>query len=257
MSRAKKPVTRLFAEVLEGVVSLSPAQRHHLLALRVESGDRVWILGAVSRVLAEVRTLGKTTMVVQYLDVLPLPGSPLELHLVQSLPKADKMVEIIQSCTELGLSRLIPVVSERSVSVPDPGALEKKQQRWHAVAESAAIQSQQWRCPHIDFPQKLSEWEPDVPYDLRLVCWEEAAVTETMHRFFTGSTGLSPGRPMRIVVVIGSEGGLSVGEVDRLRALGFSAVSFGETILRVEHAGFFAFAQIRYAVGGDGCSRVS
>ena len=184
----------------------------------------------------------------------PLPTPAWEIHLVQSLPKGDKIGDIIQSCTELGVSRITPVISERSISLPDAGSAVRKQERWQTIAESAATQSRQLRCPVVDPIVSLASWQLPGAYDAAWVCWEE---TEVVLSLRAALEGLRPqragcetaGTPFRVLILIGPESGLSEGEVAVLKSKGLSPVSLGQTILRVEHAGFYACAQIRYGVG--------
>ena len=184
----------------------------------------------------------------------PLPVPPVEIHLVQSLPKGDKIGDIIQSCTELGVSRITPVISERSVSWPDAGSAARKQERWQAIAESAATQSRQWRCPPVDAIVRLSDWRLDGDYDVTLVCWEEADLKASLKSLLIACTPQMVSRfesnqTLRVLIVIGPESGLSENEVAVLKDKGLTPVSLGQTILRVEHAGFYACAQIRYEMG--------
>lgn len=181
----------------------------------------------------------------------PLSVPLLDIHLVQSLPKGDKIGEIIQSCTELGVSRITPVISERSISIPDAGSAARKQERWQTIAESAATQSRQRRCPPVDAIVPLNDWQPDGDYDVKLVCWEEADLKASLKSILTGfapqiDAMAKSKQTLRVLILIGPESGLAESEVVVLQKKGLTPVSLGETILRVEHAGFCACAQIRY-----------
>lgn len=250
----KKPQTRLFLnEWSGGEISLTDFQRQHLKVLRVSPGQIVLVLTPHEEIYLEVSGISKKlkgTVVSRN----PLPVPALEIHLVQSLPKGDKIGDIIQSCTELGVSRITPVISERSISWPDAGSAARKQERWQTIAESAATQSRQLRCPPVASIVSLSSWQLVGAYDAAWVCWEETDVSLSLR---TALEGLRPqwesreagGTPFRVLILIGPESGLSEGEVAVLKSKGLTPVSLGQTILRVEHAGFYACAQIRYGVG--------
>jgi 16S rRNA (uracil1498-N3)-methyltransferase len=249
----KKPQTRLFLNDWSGgEIALTDFQRQHLKVLRVSPGQIVLILTPQEEIYLEVSGISKKlkgTVVSRN----PLPVPLLDIHLVQSLPKGDKIGEIIQSCTELGVSRITPVISERSISVPDAGSAARKQERWQTIAESAATQSRQLRCPPVDAIVPLSEWQLDSEYDVALVCWEDADVSMSLKSVLTGfapqiASRSSSNQTLRMLILIGPESGLSEGEVAILKGKGLIPVSLGETILRVEHAGFCACAQSRYQV---------
>ncbi len=249
----KKPQTRLFlTEWVGGDIILTDFQRQHLKVLRVSPGQTLVILTPLEEICVEVVAISKK-LKAKVLSRSPLPVPLLSIHLVQSLPKGDKIGDIIQSCTELGVSRITPVISARSVSSPDAGSAARKQERWQTIAESAATQSRQMRCPPVDAIVSLEDWQPDGDYDLKLVCWEETDVSVSLKSVLTGfvsplAAHAQAGTSFRVVIVIGPESGLSDTEVAILKAKGLIPVSLGETILRVEHAGFYACAQIRYQV---------
>ena len=69
--------------------------------------------------------------------------------LYQALPKGDKMDFIVQKCTELGISRIVPMISARCVSRPDEKSLKKKCERWQKIALQAAMQSRRGIIPEV------------------------------------------------------------------------------------------------------------
>ena len=250
----KKPQTRLFCEAWTGGdVLLTDFQRQHLKVLRVSPGQIVTVLTPQEEICLEVTAISKKLKGTVF-SRAPLPTPAWEIHLVQSLPKGDKIGDVIQSCTELGVSRITPVISERSISWPDAGSAVRKQERWQTIAESAATQSRQLRCPTVGAIVSLGSWQFSGDYDAAWVCWEE---TDTALSLRAALEGLRPqresreavGAPFRVLILIGPESGLSEGEVAVLKSKGLTPVSLGQTILRVEHAGFYACAQIRYGVG--------
>jgi 16S rRNA (uracil1498-N3)-methyltransferase len=249
----KKPQTRIFLnEWKGGDVVLTDFQRQHLKVLRVSPGQTLVVLTPLEEIYIEVVSISKK-LKAKVLTRAPLPVPALSIHLVQSLPKGDKIGDIIQSCTELGVSRVTPVISERSVSLPDAGSSARKRERWQAIAESAATQSRQLICPPVDPIMHLCDWSPVGDYDLKLVCWEEVDVSASLKSVLTAcgsqiTAHAAANTTLRVLVLIGPESGLSDAEVAVLREQGLTPVSLGNTILRVEHAGFYACAQIRYQI---------
>jgi 16S rRNA (uracil1498-N3)-methyltransferase len=177
--------------------------------------------------------------------VAPLSESPLTLTLVQGLPKADKMDGIIRMATELGVSSIVPVLTERTVVRAVAGREAVRLDRWRRVAREAAKQSGRATVPHVEAMRPLRAWlDGRDPAGLLVCLWEEerARLSERL-----------PGGPVaEVTVVVGPEGGLARSEVEWLRAAGAMVAGLGPRILRTETAGPVAVAllQARY---GDLC----
>ncbi len=170
--------------------------------------------------------------------------SPLHLTLVQGLPKGDKFEAIVRMATELGVSRVVPLVSERAVARhggPDAPRLR----RWHRVAREAAKQCGRATIPDVDSPLSLEAWlaEPRAP-GLLLCLWEGEALPL--------AAALPPTAPSRAVVVVGPEGGLAESEVEAIRAVGAVVAGLGARILRTETAGPVALSLLQFRYGDLG-----
>jgi 16S rRNA (uracil1498-N3)-methyltransferase len=170
--------------------------------------------------------------------------SPLDLTLVQGIPKGDKFEAIVRMATELGVGRIIPLVSERTVArwtSPPSGRLA----RWRRVAKEAAKQTGRAVIPDVVEPIPLGEWlaAPRSP-GLLLCLWEEETVPL--------AAALPEAPPGHATVVIGPEGGLAEGEVRALRASGALVAGLGPRILRAETAGPVALALLQFRYGDLG-----
>jgi 16S rRNA (uracil1498-N3)-methyltransferase len=169
---------------------------------------------------------------------VPLPAG--NVTLVQSVPRGERMDLIVQKTTELGVSRIVPVVSAHGVVKPTPA----KSRRWQTIAQEAARQSGRADVPEIADPVSLDEAlraiaQTEGP---RLVLWEEER-TQPMRRVLAQ---LGPGP---VTLLVGPEGGFAAPEVDNARAHGFVSVSIGPRILRVETAALVAVALTQAALG--------
>lgn len=176
---------------------------------------------------------------------------PIRVILAQGMPKkADSWELVIQKATELGVSRLVPIISERTVTRPKEDKIESRFLRWKRIALEAAKQSQRAKVPTIDKPLNLTEFLDTVSRDaFCLIPWEleksvglkEALKWEQNNRF-----------PRAVVILIGPEGGFSDQEVDQARKAGAIPVSLGPRILRTETAGITVLGIILYELGDLG-----
>lgn len=205
--------------------------KHALRVLRLSAGDEVCALdGRGRRFLGRIDTDGETALVT-LTEELPSNEPPVRVTLYQGLPKADKLELIVQKLTELGGAALVPVKMERSVAKSDGKDGAKRQERLERIAREAVKQCRRAQSPEVTVPltwkQALARMGD---HDLILVPWEDAH-TLTMKQAFAEAPGAKD-----IGIVIGPEGGMSEGEVDRLREAGARAVTLGPRILRAETA---------------------
>ena len=173
------------------------------------------------------------------------PARP-DLMLIQSLTKGDKFEFVIQKATELGVTRLLPVTSSRSVQRIDHTRALGRQVRWRKIVREAARQCGRADVPEIEPVSPLDTALAAAPKDaLKLLFWEGA-------RHKSLKKDLPSGAPPCVVVAIGPEGGFSPQEVESARAAGFIAVGMGPRILRAETAAVTALSIVGYALGDLG-----
>ena len=144
----------------------------------------------------------------------------------------------MQKCTELGLARLIPFHSGRSVArIDDLAKIEK----WRRVTIEAAKQCGRNVLPHLDAPHDLDAL-------LAAACEHDLAIVAAVAENTVPLKHVLHEHPhaRKIMYVIGPEGGFDPGELARITAAGITAVSLGPSILRVETAAIAALAMIVY-----------
>jgi 16S rRNA (uracil1498-N3)-methyltransferase len=168
--------------------------------------------------------------------------SPLAVTLVQAVPKGDRMEAIVRAATELGVARVLPALSARTVVRLDAAAWRERARRWQRVAREAAKQCRRAVVPDVEEPRALAERLPLAKTaDLALCFWEGEG--PPLERALA-----TAGTPRAAVLLVGPEGGLDPGEVAAARAQGWTAVSLGPRILRTETAGpaMLAVLQARF-----------
>ena len=180
--------------------------------------------------------------------------SAVEVVLFQGLPKADKMVLIIQKCVELGVSEIVPVSCKRSIVKLDDKKAANKIARWQQIAEAAAKQSKRAIIPKVADVMSMKEAiryaeEKDIkmiPYELAEGTKETKAIFAELKKIAENRNANGP-RP-RVAVFIGPEGGFEEEEVKQATEAGILPVSLGNRILRTETAGMVVLAWINYCL---------
>ena len=174
--------------------------------------------------------------------------SPLAITLVQCVPRGDRMDFIVQKATELGVARIVPVLSQRSVVRLDKAQAESKAVHWLAVAVSACEQCGRNRLPIIDAAQPLLNYlgasSPDT--GPRLVFEPETAPSPAPAQ--DTSVGAA-GAIVDAEIAIGPEGGFASDELEAFRVAGFSQVGLGPRILRAETAAIAAVVWLQARFG--------
>lgn len=167
--------------------------------------------------------------------------SPLEIVLGQGIPKSDKMDLVVQKGTELGMSKVVPLLTERVV----PRSFSpNKVDRWRRIAIEACKQSGRVKVPIISEPMSIAEFVTDAtPSSLKLIPWEGEKTTSL-------KTALSDAlNAKKVMLIVGPEGGLSESEVELARRGGFVPVSLGKRILRTETVSISLLSLVQYLYG--------
>jgi|GEM_PF-2384372 len=239
-------ILRLFCHspLANNTLTLTKSQIQHVKVLRIDSGHTLELIEHETVFTVRCTSLKKDKLSFELLNSEKPKTKKTFITLVQALPKADKMTDIIRCCTELGVDEFVPVITHRVQA--QFKASNEKINRWQLTAESAASQSRQIRIPEVHPVSNLNEWPKHCPinletFDCKLVFWEENTVDSLKNQIAKYKS------VNRIVIVIGPEGGLDKVDVATFQKLGFSEAHLGSTILRVEHAGLVAVSQILFA----------
>lgn len=240
---------RFFVEDLTNrvkVVSIIGNEFHHLRdVLRLKVGDEVSIFdGRGNNLLGKIEAMTRDSARVVIMKRLgDIRESPLEIILCQALAKAEKMDLIVQKAVELGVSRVIPFFTSRTVPKLGGDKMARKVERWQRIALESVKQCGRAMVPKVEkvvgFSEALKGWEGY----LRLILWEGEKVS-TLKGIYKECS--------KVVVLVGPEGGFTTEEVKEAEGAGFTPVSLGPRILRTETSAISIVAIIQYELGDMG-----
>jgi len=265
-------------------VTITGDDAHHLVrVMRAKAGDQVIVSDGISReALVKLREPEKDRVEADIVEMLPLDREPeVEVWIAQSLPKGDKMELVIQKGTEIGAGRFIPFVSERTVVQLDAKKEGKRIERWQKIAKEAAEQAHRNRVPAVEFPLSWKQLlQLAGQADAAWICYEkenglqlrqqiqEALSKGKAIRIDSAAQGEAPatdgpeasakpqtesgGDRLRLLLIIGPEGGFTEQEVASAEAAGCRSVSLGRRILRTETAAMVGLTCILYESGEMG-----
>ncbi len=209
---------------------LTPQQQHYLLrVLRLRDGDKFIVMDGMGKWWL-ARLQGEQGEVLELLEVKT--ELPVAITLMMALPKGNGFDEIVRCCTELGVTCIAPVLSDRTLLNPSPQKLE----RWQRIASEAAEQSERAVVPTILQPVAFN-----------------TAIKETTatHRYICEARGDYPHLQQvinktanEIIIAIGPEGGWTNQELEIAIASGFQPISLGRRILRAVTAPIVAISLI-------------
>jgi 16S rRNA (uracil1498-N3)-methyltransferase len=215
--------------------------------LRMKKGDHLILFdGAGWEYETVIKNFSAHGINVEVLRKNRIQNDAPRITLFQALPKANKMDSIIPKATELGVHRIIPFRSARSVPQLTADKARAKVTRWRSIATEAARQ-----CGRADIPEvnDFLSFEEMLAFAgggaLKIIFWEEES--ERGIKKILRDNRYEDARDVSIIV--GPEGGFSKEEVDSAVRSGFISVSLGKNILKVETAAVTILSIIQYELG--------
>ncbi len=228
----------------EGFLVIRGDDAHHISrSLRMATGEEITVCDMQKNVYRCIISRITDSEVVA--DIISSSVSDTEpacyIRLYQAVPKSDKLETIIQKSVECGVSEIIPFMSERCIAKIEGKDIAKKAERHNKISESAAKQSGRGTIPPVRETLKFKEaMEDAAKSELTVFCYE-GDETLSLKEILRAANGVSS-----ISLVIGSEGGFSLSEVEYARSIGAKIAGLGKRILRCETAPAFALACIAY-----------
>jgi len=224
---------------------LPPGAARHAQVRRVQPGDTLVLFdGGGSDWPSTVLAVGRSEVSVRIGNPLPVGNElPHEVTLALGMPANERMDMLVEKATELGVTRLQPLLTERSVLRLGGERAERKREHWQAVAQAACEQCGRARVPVVEPVRQLAAWLPLAPRGLRLLLSPDAQ-----------ARGL-PGQAAHLAAdaavctLSGPEGGFTAAEEAAASAAGFVPTGLGPRVLRAETAPLAVLAWL--ALHGD------
>ena len=215
---------------------LDSGDLHHISnVMRMKNGDFIEVV--FDKVLYKCKVLFDNNISIVYDSILPGNDDIMEIVLVIPVLKEQKMDLVLQKATELGATRIIPVITERCV-VKLNDKESKKLDRWSRIVKEASEQCKRISVPIIDNVHTISDL--NFSDGVKLVCStreNEKNIKNVMHNL----DGCA-----KMYIVVGPEGGLSIDEENKLNSLGFVSVTLGKRIMRVETVPMYILSVLNY-----------
>ncbi len=218
---------------------------HAVRVLRLRQGDGLTLFnGAGGEYAARIVGCERARVLVEVLERRDTEReSPLSITLVQALQAGERMDLTVQKAVELGVDRIVPVISRRSVVRLSDQRAARRLEHWRGIVAASCEQCGRNRLPEVVVPEGLEHW---------LARGAEAGVQRLMlapaGRHSLASLA-APSTGGRVQLLVGAEGGLAPEEIVMARLAGFLSLRLGPRILRTETAGLAALAAIQFLWG--------
>ena len=251
---------RIFLEEISENVEIKGKDANHLAnSLRAKKGDKIIAVDKFGNTATlELTDFDSEKIYAKCIsEIKPAENVRKYITLADCLPKQNKFDTIVEKATELGVDRLEPLISDRTIARPGNFRAKTKLERWQRVAKEAAEQCARDTLPEIGNIQELTDWLKEIAPTLGkfengkfngqgallLFCYEketEDNLAEILNQYknFDGDKN--------IIVLIGPEGGFSDREVREIKNCGGVSVSLGKTVLKTDTAAISALAIVQY-----------
>ncbi|MBQ7704720.1 MAG: 16S rRNA (uracil(1498)-N(3))-methyltransferase [Selenomonadaceae bacterium] len=251
---------RIFLEEISENVEITGKDANHLAnSLRAKKGDKIIAVDKFGNTATlELTDFDSETIYAKRIsEIKPAENVRKYITLADCLPKQNKFDTIVEKATELGVDKLEPLISDRTIARPGNFRAKTKLERWQRVAKEAAEQCARDTLPEIGNIQELTDWLAKISPALGnfengkfngqgallLFCYEketEDNLSEILGKYknFDGDKN--------IIILIGPEGGFSEREVREIKNCGGVSVSLGKTVLKTDTAAISALAIVQY-----------
>ncbi len=223
-------------------MTLAGDEHHHLaIVLRARPGDPVTLFdGGGGEVDARVLRIERAETELELGARRSVAVAAAPITLLCAIPRGSRMDLLVQKTVEVGVAAIVPLLTARSVARPEAA----RRERWVAIAREAARQCGRADLPDVAAPTALADALGDARLPARRLALFEREEGQGLRAVLGAS------EPAPTALLIGPEGGFEAAEREAARAAGFTGVSLGRRILRVETAAIVAVA-LAAAAHGD------
>ena len=230
---------RYFKDTNLDLFELSVDDSYHITkVMRNKIGDKIEVVIDKKLYICEIVELKDLVKVQRIEEVICDSELPCFVAIAQSLVKEQKMDLILQKSCELGVSEIIPINATRSIVKLDKKET-KKIDRWNKILKEASEQSKRIVIPKVNEIMDIKDLT-NLDYDIKILCTVNELSMSLKKVLDKDLTNL------KILFVIGPEGGFTDNEEKILIDNGFISTSFGKRVLRTETASLYALSIINY-----------
>lgn len=216
-------------------IEIIGSEARHINVLRKNIGDNIW----VNEYVVEITKIEKDKIYGKIIDKVEEKGVPsVNITLIQSYLKSDKMDYVVQKAVELGVKSIVPVLSKNTVVKLDEKDSVKKVERLTKIAKEAIGQCGRTDDVEVKNVSKLKDVDLN-QFDLVIICHEKGKMflEDILENIYSS---------LNIAVIIGPEGGLDEQEIEELKCENKKIIVFGERVLRAETASLYILSVLDY-----------
>ena len=221
-------------EKIDNKVILYDDDYHHIKnVMRMKIGNIIEVVHNKKVYKCEIEDFNS----IKILEEIDSNNEQKEITLIIPLLKEQKMDFVIQKATELGVSKIIPIYTERSIVKNISEKEEKKISRWSKICKEASEQSKRNTIPVITNIKRIDELDTS---GVNIVC-STCEKNENLKMFLQSQNNYD-----KMSIVVGPEGGLTVNEERKLNSMGFKSITLGNRIMRDETVPIFILSVLNY-----------
>jgi len=225
------------------MIVVSGEEAHHIIdVMRLKPNDRVVTFDATGKeYIGVIKEVAKKSLVIDITEEKEVAAkSGAKITLIQAVPKKNKMDYIVEKATELGVSGIMPVFTERTIPKWDKRKMAFQAERWRKIAREASKQ-----CGRADIP-KVEEMTYFTAITGNFSGCDQALVAALSDKAVPMKAALKGPRPHNVAVAIGPEGDFTDEEIEAAVSAGFKVINLGPRVLKSDTAGLAALAVLNY-----------
>lgn len=228
--------------ILKDIIHIRGREAHHARdVMRLKAGDEIMVFdGTGKEYIGVVDEIGRNDIIAKINKTIKKEVDIFRLALVQAIPKTNKMDIIVEKATELGVERIIPIITTRTVAKIDTEKAGLKIVRWKKIAIEASKQCGRVTVPEINGIESFED-------SLSHIKDYELAIIPCLHENTEKARDILKGKAIKSAILyIGPEGDFTETEIKAARSMGAKPVSFGKEVLRSETAAITALSILSY-----------